>query len=118
MDLLISLLVKCNTFNDVYKVTEMLSEKSKGDLFEIITKFMFLYHTNYVNRTKHIWLYNEIPLEVRNKHKLPSKDKGIDLVLQTTDNKYYAIQCKFRQNPFDKVSWTNLATFAGQIFVG
>lgn len=118
MDLLISLLVKCNTFNDVYNVTEMLSEKSKGDLFEIITKFMFLYHTDYVNRTKNAWLYNEIPLDVRKAYKLPSKDKGIDLILETNDNKYYAIQCKFRQNPFDKVSWTNLATFAGQAFVG
>jgi len=47
--------------------------------------------------------------------KLPSRDKGIDL-LARINNKYYAIQCKFRQDPNEVISWTELSTFFGLSF--
>ncbi len=49
---------------------------------------------------------------------MPSKDKGIDLLLETNDEKYYAIQSKFRSDVYNSVTWTELATFVGQVFVG
>ena len=47
---------------------------------------------------------------------LPSYDKGIDLIVQTIDDEYYPIQCKYRDDRFKTVNWTNLSTFVGQAF--
>ena len=106
-----------NNFEDVYEYTKNMTSKEKGDLFEIITKYVFLVHPMYSHITKNIWLYNEIPITIKQKFKLPSKDKGIDLILETKDG-YYAIQCKFRTNIYGSITWTELSTFAGQLFVG
>ena len=108
---------KINKFSDIYKLCKSLSTKGKGDLFELITKYIFVVHPNYYNNTKNIWLYAEIPQDLITKFKLPDNDKGIDLLLETTDHKYYAIQSKFRSKPQNTINWTELATFAGQLFV-
>jgi superfamily II DNA or RNA helicase len=108
---------KIGKFNDIYDICKKYTTKEKGDLFELITKYIFLVHPNYKNITKNIWLYDEIPHDLVKKFKLPSKDKGIDLLLETKDE-YYAIQSKFRSDVYDSVTWTELATFVGQVFVG
>src|SRR6187431_142186 len=100
-----------NTFKDFYEIVENMDNKQKGDLFEELTKYLFLYHPNYRKQTKNIWLYNDIP----NKHKeelhLTLKDEGVDLLLYTTEEKWYTIQCKFRMDQDKKIPWKELSTF-------
>ena len=107
-----------SSYNDFYNKVIHLTNSEKGDQFEYLTKFLFLIHPNFINITKHIYLYSEIPYDIKGKFQLPNIDKGIDLLLVTYDNKYYPIQCKFRTDIEDIIPWTDLSTFAGQLFVG
>lgn len=103
------------SFNDFYALTEDLDSKKKGDLFELLTWYLFKIDPRLNNNLQEIWLYNDIPDEIRIELSLPSKDKGIDL-LAKIDDEYYAIQCKFRQNPLMVVNWAELSTFFGLSF--
>lgn len=107
-----------NKFSDIYEITKKFNTKQKGDFFEIITKYIFILHPNYCNITKNIWLYEDIPIKYAKKFNLPTQDKGIDLLLENNDGEFFAIQSKYRSNIFASVTWGELSTFAGQLFVG
>jgi len=47
-----TILPKLKSFDDVYKYTNKLKNKTKGDIFEIITKYIFLLHPQYKLQTK------------------------------------------------------------------
>ena len=105
-----------NTFDDFYTIASSLADKEKGDLFEELTKYLFMFHPFYVNITKNIWLYDEVPIKLKEYLNLPPKDEGIDLIMLSNDNKYFAIQSKFRMNKEVQVQWKELGTFVGLTF--
>src|SRR5689334_15392085 len=107
-----------NTFNDFYSIASKLTNKEKGDLFEDLTKYIFIYHNYYVTtlEAKYVWLYKEIPIKIKQKLNLPNTDQGIDLVICTQYDTYYAVQCKFRSDKDIKIAWDELGTFAGLTF--
>ena len=76
-----------SSYNDFYNKVIHLTNNEKGDQFEYLTKYLFLIHPNFINITKHIYLYSDIPYDIKNKFQLPNIDKGIDLLLVTKDNK-------------------------------
>lgn len=98
------------------EINKLIKTKDKGDLFEELTFFIFKFHPMYINFTRHIWLYNDIPINIKTKLDLPNKDMGIDLILESFDNKFYAIQCKYRKNRNIIVNWGELSTFFGLSF--
>lgn len=110
------ILPNLETFGDFHKIIENYKPKQKGDFFEILTKYIFLFHHYYKNITKTIWLYSDITSDLLQKLNIPTKDKGIDLVLLTKDNKYYAIQSKFRTDKNQTITWSELGTFVGMTF--
>lgn len=65
------------------------SERDKGDRFERLIQSYLYTDPKYVHLKK-IWLWNEFPY----RHDFGSHDVGIDLVAQTTEGEYWAIQCK------------------------
>jgi len=111
-----NILPKLKTFKDLYKIRQRYNNKQIGNVFEIITKYVFLLHPQYTLQTQNIWLYDEVPYYILKNCNIPAKDKGIDLIWQDKDDNYYAIQCKFRMNTSIKVPWKDLATFAGLSF--
>lgn len=106
---------KCKTFDDLYTVTKTLTPKQKGDLFEIVCLYIFKLSPLLNNDLQEIWMYKDIPANIRKSLDLPEKDKGID-ILAKIKNQYCAIQCKFRQDPNQCVPWKDLATFFGLSF--
>jgi len=103
------------TFDDVYEITKNMTNKEKGDLFELITLYLFKLSPILNNNLENIWMYNDIPTLIKKNLSLPDKDKGIDLLLKR-NGEYYAIQSKFRQD-FDKcITWNELSTFFGLSF--
>lgn len=112
---MIDIFRKCEFFNDIYEYTEDMGKKEKRDLFEIITYFAFKLSPFLNTDIQNIWLYNSIPKDILTKLNLPSKDKGIDLLLEK-NNEYYAIQCKFRQSLETVIKWGELSTFYGLTF--
>lgn len=106
---------RLNNFDDIYEITKNMTATEKGDIFEIISLYMFKLSPLLNNDLQEIWLYKDIPVNIRKSLDLPEKDKGID-ILAKIKNKYCAIQCKFRQNPDQRIQWKELATFFGLSF--
>ena len=66
------------------------SEADKGTRFERLMQAMLNTLPPYCNELKQVWLWNEFPY----RQSISLHDTGIDLVGLTTDNNYWAIQCK------------------------
>lgn len=69
------------------------SERDKGDRFERLMQAYLLTDPKYTSKLKKVWLWNEF----HGKNDLGGGDTGIDLVAQTFDGDYWAIQCKCYQ---------------------
>jgi predicted helicase len=111
----IECLKQCMVFDDLYDITQKMDKKEKGDLFELIAYYLFKLCPTQNGELEDIWMYKNIPIQILKELKLPTKDKGIDL-LAKINGEYCAVQCKFRQN-YDKIiPWKELSTFFGLSF--
>ena len=86
---------KYRSWQDFKSRTDILSEKRKGDCFEVFTKLCLEIHPKYKTILKKIWLLKNVPAEVHEYLNLPKPDEGIDLIAETKEGKYWAIQCKY-----------------------
>lgn len=80
------------TFHDIlakYRAVSF-SERDKGDRFERLMQAFLLTVPWYEGKFRHVWLWREFPY----KENLGGKDTGIDLVAQTVEGDFWAIQCK------------------------
>jgi predicted helicase len=66
------------------------SERDKGDRFERLMQAYLQTDPRYAYRFKKVWLWNEFP----GRKDFGGNDTGIDLVAQTIEGDYWAIQCK------------------------
>ncbi len=82
--------------------------RHKGSLFEKISK-QFLQEHDSANEYESIDLWYD--WELRGKE----RDKGIDIVIQTTSKEYIAVQCKFHQN---SISYNDISPFLTQLLSG
>lgn len=80
------------SFKDVLNKfrNEAFSERDKGTKFERLMKSYLMIAPEYTGKFKEIWLWEDFPY----RKDFSGKDTGIDLVALTTDNDYWAIQCK------------------------
>ena len=80
------------SFNDVLNRfrNQAFSERDKGRRFEELMRDYLRIAPEYAGRFAVIWLWDEFP----HRNDFGGKDVGIDLVAQTTDGDYWAIQCK------------------------
>ncbi|EJC08068.1 eco57I restriction-modification methylase family protein [Helicobacter pylori Hp P-11b] len=90
------------------KLHAIPNQRHKGSLFEKISK-QFLQEHDSANEYESIDLWYD--WELRGKE----RDKGIDIVIQTTSKEYIAVQCKFHQN---SVSYNDISPFLTQLLSG
>lgn len=97
--------------SSIYEIKRRENKKTKGDGWESFCKF----YLSRVMQYHRVWLWKEIPEEVRQYLKLKSKvDNGIDIVAQETPQSgFIAVQCKYRKKIIQTVTWTTLSTFVG-----
>jgi superfamily II DNA or RNA helicase len=107
----------CSSWREVSSQFEYLSEKQKGDFFEAFTKAFLILDPEYATKLKHVWLLGEVPHSIAKKLKLPSTDKGIDLVAETKEGEFWAIQCKYRQDTAKSLTFSEISTFSSLAFV-
>lgn len=70
---------------------EAVSSRGLGTSFEILMRRYLLSEPRYQDRFKQIWMWTEFPY----RHEFGTgKDTGIDLVAQTKEGEFWAIQCK------------------------
>lgn len=90
------------------------NKKLRGDLFELFCQ-NYLKHVYSTQQFCSVWLWSEIPQEVRDKLGIKTRDEGIDLVAIDSKGRYYAVQVKYRKYRPEKskqfVGWKQLSTF-------
>jgi superfamily II DNA or RNA helicase len=95
---------------------EQLDNKDKGDIFELVTKEYLLSDPVYSTKLRSVWLLKDVPLKVREYLELPVTDQGIDLIAETKEGEYWAIQCKYHSDATHNVTWREISTFTGLAF--
>jgi predicted helicase len=55
-------------------------------------KAYLLLEPEYASKLKQVWLHREVPGTVAEKLKLPGGDQGIDIVAETNDREFWAVQ--------------------------
>ena len=63
-----------------------------------------------------MWLLNETPSSIHRKLNLPDQDQGIDLICETNDGEYWAVQAKYHEDETTSQTWRSLSTFTGLAF--
>jgi len=103
--------------NHLASLTTSQKSKEGGDIFEHVCKYYLQTAPHYQSKLKKVWLLKEIKEDLKRKLNLPDTDEGIDLIAETYDKEYWAIQSKYRSNPKDTLTIKgDLATFANLAF--
>jgi superfamily II DNA or RNA helicase len=113
-----NLLAECASWDDFWERANALpTTKDKGTLFERLTQVYLLTQPEYQSRLKNVWnAAVDLPDKVRTKLNLPPTDEGIDLIAETRDGEFWAIQCKFRKNTTKALTRKELSTFTSLAF--
>jgi len=82
-------------------------DTSAGKIFEVFTKYYFLTAPEHIVQYDNVWLYDDIPLKVKEKLDLGKVEYGIDLLLKSSSEEYIAVQCKFKNDESSKLSWSS-----------
>ena len=105
-----------NSWGEIHAAWASKTEKEKGDRFEDLTKAYLQLVPEYTSKLKHVWRLDEVPAITRKKLNLPATDKGIDLIAETHEGEFWAIQCKYRQNTDQQLTHTDISTFTSLTF--
>lgn len=105
-----------NSWGEIHAAWASKTEKEKGDRFEDLTKAYLQLAPEYASKLKHVWRLDEVPAVTRKKLNLPATDKGIDLIAESHEGEFWAIQCKYRQNTDQQLTHTDISTFTSLTF--
>ncbi len=106
-----SIISNINSWSDFKNILETKTKLEKGKAFEELTKYYLEYKPIYKTRLKNVWLQKEVPSSVLKKLNLPTNDQGIDLIAETIEGNYWAIQCKYLQDENQRLSHRAISTF-------
>ena len=91
------------------RVNLIPEEKDRGDAFEIFIEG-YLATQTITQRVRH-WVVGSIPLDLRERYKLPNDGTGIDGIYETHDGSKVAYQVKYRQK--QQLTFAEVAPFLG-----
>jgi len=111
-----TILRKCNNWQDFKAHVNPLSKKQKGDCFEALTRYFLQLDPKYATQLKDVRMLSDVPTRVHKRLNLPMPDEGIDLIAETKDGKYWAIQCKYRDDEEKSLTRKELSTFTDLAF--
>ena len=100
-----------NSWADFKEVLNSKTKLEKGNAFEELTKHYLSYNPIYKSKLKTVWLQKEVPASVLKKLNLPVNDQGIDLIAETNEGEFWAIQCKYLQDEDQRLSHRKISTF-------
>jgi superfamily II DNA or RNA helicase len=111
-------LIKAATsWREFARLLAKLSEREKGVAFERLTQLYLQVKPEYQTKLKGVWLLKELPTQVRKKlPRLPDTDEGIDLIAETRQGQFWAIQCKFKGDADESLTVRELSTFTNLAF--
>jgi len=112
----LAILNKSKDWKSFKSLLKPLTKKQKGDAFELLTKSYLQLHPTYATQLKNVWLLKEVSASIAKKLNLPGSDEGIDLIAETKDGTYWAIQSKYKDDETDSLSRKELSTFTDLTF--
>ena len=72
---------ECKSHESIFRFISTLGmSKVKGNAFEIYCKYFLMYDELLASKVDKVWLFDEFPIYLKMKFKLPTKDMGIDIV--------------------------------------
>lgn len=74
-----------------YRKVFALNEREKGENFERLMRNFLLTYAPYRGKFSNVWLWKDFPFRAD----FGGKDLGIDIVAETVDGEFWAVQCKF-----------------------
>ena len=79
--------------SDILQKFRMMSPNTReqGKLFEKFTRMFLLESPQYSKTVRNVWLWSDFPCRGT------TNDIGIDLVAETVEGEFWAVQCKFFQ---------------------
>jgi predicted helicase len=92
-------------------------ETDKGDCFERLMQLYMHSAPHMVSHYKNVWLRRDVPGNVKKLLRLPDTDEGIDIVAETHYGEFHSGQAKFRSNPLQALTMTEIVTFTNLSFV-
>ena len=107
--LLQNLLKGINNWNQLKSAiaSQNLENVIVGKIFEEFTKLYFLHEPSIKDDFVNVWLYNDIPPETKNKLGLGKVEHGVDLLLEDNENRFIAVQCKYRSDESIFLHWSS-----------
>jgi superfamily II DNA or RNA helicase len=104
-------LLNINSWIEFFSFAKSLKKQEKGYLLEILTKLILTTKPEYKTILKNVWILRDgIQTRIKEKLNLPSTDEGIDLVAETFNGEFWAIQCKFKGHN-EAPTYKELSTF-------
>lgn len=106
---LLDVLQNSTNWDDIYDrlhAINCLSPGTAGRIFEQFCKLYYQIEPSLACEYSQIWLFADVPIDIRTALNLGSTDHGIDLVLEARDGRFSAIQCKFKSNQCSTIGWT------------
>jgi predicted helicase len=91
------------------RVNAIPEEKDRGDVFEIFIEGYLA--TQAIAQSRQHWVVGSVPLELRERYKLPNDGTGIDGIYEAHDGSHVAYQVKYRQKP--NLTYQEVAPFLG-----
>ena len=88
-----------------------LRQDERGKAFELLTELFLQIDPVYRSKLKTVWHHSNLPSSIRNKLGLPYPEIGVDLVAETHDGDYWAIQCKYHHDPSRNLTYGELKSF-------
>ena len=94
------ILTKSKDWTSFKRTIDALDNKQKGDTFEDLAQHFFQIDPKYRTKLKNVWNVNkrEVPSRIHRKLNLPNPDLGIDLLAETAEGEFWAIQCKYHSD--------------------
>ncbi len=105
-----SILKASKSWEDFRKLVEPLNNKETGDCFEELTKCFLQTDPTYVTHLRHVWHRKDVPIDVREKLKLPYEDEGQDLIVETFEGEYWLVQSKYVTDEATRLTRKDLST--------
>ena len=92
------ILLACESWADLHTTLAAASEGTKGEVFEALVKAYLRLDSKY--DFKNVWnTHGEVPKAVLTKLNLFNRDvTGIDLLAETSEGKFWAVQAKYHQD--------------------
>jgi len=97
----------CKSWEDIHQKIKSINNDDHllaGNLFQYFCQAYYLTESNSLH--KDVWLFDDIPLDIKKKLRFkPKLEKGVDLVIRSTEGTFSAVQCKFKNDQRKKLLW-------------